>query len=320
MSNHATTYTIALAGFAVLGGTDGAPRTGNAQDTLAGATIASQTFATPTCQVVPGSRSLPDEIRETSGLARGRKHTSVFWTHNDGDQVDLYAIDASGAIVGRVRIEGIDVQDWEDLDAGPCPSGDCLFLSDTGDNSEERESITVFRIEEPDPGDGTASGAVALQARYPEGPADAEALFVSNDGVIHIVTKGRDGPVALYRFPEGASAGEGAGGAAPVTLERIRELFPASPANDERITGADISPDGKWVGIRSRSSLYFYPTETLLDPAADVDATVIDLRPLGEPQGEALHIDTDGTVWLTSEAENRDARPMLTSIRCTFPE
>lgn len=313
MSKHKAAYIVALAGFVTLGCADSSPGIGNAQDTLPGAAVASQASVAPTCQVAPGSRELPEEIRETSGLARGRKTANLLWTHNDGNRPELYGVDATGTVLSRVRVEGIELEDWEDLGTGPCASGDCLYLADTGDNSGERSHVTVYRIAEPDAGVSSVSGADALQARFPDGRWDTEAIFVTAEGAIHLVTKGREGPVALYRFPTTA----GPGGI--MTLERVRELFPAGPANEDRITGAAISPDGRWVGIRSNSSLYFYPAETLLAAGGQADPVVIDLRPLGEPQGESLSIDADGTVWLTSEAENRDTRPMLSSIRCTFP-
>lgn len=266
----------------------------------------------PVCEVTPNSIGLPDEVEETSGLALGRARPNVLWTHNDGGGAELYALDRDGQVLGQVMITGVTLDDWEDLGSGPCSDGHCLFIADTGDNDGEREQIAIYRVDEPVEGIETVN-AIAMHLRYPDGKWDAEAIFVVPDGDIHLVTKGREGAVVLYRVP--ASAGPDS----VATLERIRELFPATPANEDRITGGGISPDGLWVGIRSKSSLYFYPTQDLLDPDTPVEPTVIDLRPLGEPQGEALAIDADGTVWLTSEAENDDVEPLLSRIQCTFP-
>ena len=268
----------------------------------------------PVCGVAPGSIEIPQEIRETSGLVRGHVRPDVLWTHNDGSSPVLYALATDGSVLSRVTIEGVELEDWEDLGAGPCPESHCLFIADTGDNDGEREQVIVYRIAEPAPGVDVVGSAVALLLRFPDGSWDTEAIFITQDGTIHLVTKGREGPVALYRTPPSAASGE------LTTLERIRELFPASPANEDRITGGGISPDGRWVGIRSKSSLYFYPAESLLAGSGDApDPTVIDLRPLGEPQGESLAIDADGTVWLTSEAGSRDAEPLLSRIQCSFP-
>lgn len=285
---------------------------GNAREAVAATESEGSIAAAPTCEVVPGSVELPEEIRESSGLARGRTRADVLWTHNDGNRTELLGLGADGAVVARVHVDGITLEDWEDLGAGPCDSGNCLYLSDTGDNSGDRSSVTVYRIAEPAAGATSAGGAIGMQARYPDGRWDTEAIFVTADARVYLVTKGREGPVALYRFPSSSPA------SGMVVLERVRELFPASPAADDRITGAGISPDGRWVGIRSNSSIYFYPAAALLS-GGPAPPTVIDLRPLGEPQGEALTIDPDGTVWLTSEAEDKDARPMLSRIQCTFP-
>ena len=50
----------------------------------------------------------------------------------------------------------------------------------------------------------------------------------------------------------------------------------------------------------------------------ELTPTVVDLAPLQEDQGEGLALAADGTVWLTSEAENRRSRAALNSLRCSF--
>jgi hypothetical protein len=45
------------------------------------------------------------------------------------------------------------VTDWEDVAAGPCPGGRCLYVADIGDNTASRPSVTVYRVPEPRPGE-----------------------------------------------------------------------------------------------------------------------------------------------------------------------
>ena len=112
----------------------------------------------------------------------------------------LFALDSKGTVTGRVRLTGAKVEDWEAIALGPCPAGSCIYVGDIGDNEAERDRITVYRV--PEPEDAIASAtAEAIDASYPEGPHDAEALLVTPDGRLYVVTKGETGAVGLYRYP-----------------------------------------------------------------------------------------------------------------------
>lgn len=203
--------------------------------------------------------------------------------------------------------------DWEDMEAGACDAGACLYIGDIGDNGADRERITIYRVPEPDPGASETSRVAALHARFPDDARDAEGLFLLPSGELFVVTKGRRGAVELYRYPSPQRPGQ------TVVLERVRELFPEPEDGDDRVTGATASPDGRWVGIRTYRNLYLYRAADLVGSGA-AEPTVIDLSPLGEPQGEALAIAGDGTVWLSSEAENSRDQPRLARLQCTFPD
>jgi hypothetical protein len=270
-------------------------------------------LAAPVCRIADAALPLPDEVRESSGLARSARDPELFWTHNDaGSDPYLFALDGSGRLVQQVRVTGAELADWEDMDAGPCASGSCLFVGDIGDNDGDRERVTIYRLAEPGRGASESAGAEALHARFPEGPQDAESLFLLPSGDLFIVTKGRGGPVVLYRFPAPQQIGQVA------TLERVRELFPEPGEANDRVTGAGASPDGRWVGIRSYRKLYLFPSADLVGRGA-VEPTEVDLAPLNESQGESVVIADDGTVWLTSEAESRSSRSTLSRMSCTFP-
>src|SRR5690606_37241503 len=124
------------------------------------------------------------------------------WTHNDaGNDAELFAVDATGALVGRVQVSGVAAQDWEDIEFGPCAGGSCLYIADIGDHDAVRDHVTVYQVQEPEEGATEGTGAVALDARFADGPQDAEAFFVLPEGEAFLVTKGRTGPITLYRYP-----------------------------------------------------------------------------------------------------------------------
>jgi hypothetical protein len=261
------------------------------------------------CEVVQTGMTLPTEVRETSGLARSFRNPDLFWTHNDaGNQPVLFAIGADGRITQRVQVTGAELVDWEDIESAPCAEGACLFIGDIGDNDGARQRITMYRIAEPADG-ATTARAVALHARFPDGPRDAESLFADRAGNLFIVTKGREEDIALYRYPAPQRAGE------TVTLERVRTLFPQPRNNDDRITSATATPDGRWVAIRSYRSLYLYALAALTSGNA-AEPSVVDLAMLGETQGEAIVLADDGIMWTSSEADGDKALPRWSRSKC----
>jgi hypothetical protein len=263
------------------------------------------------CRAVSTS-VLPDVARESSGLAKSRTRPGVLWTHNDqGHASELFAIDESGRLLQRVRVP-VRAIDWEDIDAAACVGGSCVYVGDIGDNDGDRDTITIYRIAEPAAGATESGGAVALRARYPDGPEDAEALLALPTGDLFIVTKGRKHDIALYRYPAPPRPEQ------IVVLERVRALFPEPKDNDDRVTAATATPDGRWIGVRTYRTLYLYPATPLLSGAA-VRPTVVDLASFDEGQGEGLAMANDGTVWLSSEAENKRSRPQLRTLACAIP-
>jgi hypothetical protein len=261
-----------------------------------------------TCSIVTALQTIPAEVRETSGLTRGRVNKDVFWTHNDsGGEPELYAIGLDRRTKARVRLPGTTLLDWEDLEAGPCGNDYCLYIADIGDNAGRRHFVTIYEVVEaplPAPSFQVKS---TMHARYPDGPQDAEALFRLPSGELYIVTKGRQKSVRLYQIKPSGSE--------PTDMEVIRELMPQPRMEWDRITAASASPNGKWVAIRSYTTLFIYQTEELINGSGQPVITHL-LRSLGERQGEALTLDDDGTIWVTSEAEQGEHLPTIGQIRC----
>jgi hypothetical protein len=266
------------------------------------------------CSAVQPAMRLPAMVSETSGLAVSGVDPEILWTHNDrGNDPVLHAVSAQGALLGSVMVNGAELIDWEDIDAAPCASGTCLYIADIGDNDGARESVTIYEVAEPSPGDRSTATARALHARYPDGPHNAESIFILPGGDLYVVTKGDDGPIAVYRL---AKSQQGAAGA---VLELVREAMAQPRGRADLVTGAAASPDGSRVAIRSYGSLYIYAVDALVG-GGETTPLVIDLQSLGEPQGEGVAIANDGTVWLSSEAEDGDGSPLLSRLSCPVPQ
>ncbi len=224
----------------------------------------------------------------------------------------VFALDAHGAVTGRVQLTGAAVEDWEAIAVGPCPAGSCIYVADIGDNNAQRRSITIYRVPEPVASSGTAQVDGVFHASYPDGPHDAEALLVTPDGRLHIVTKGDTGPVSFYRFPADLRFRS-----RTMRLERVggpRDAKP--PARPDRVTDGAVSPDGQWTVLRTAGSLSFYRTADLLSGQWREAGHVV-LASLGEPQGEGVTFGSDNTLFLMGEGEGKKMPGTFARLTCT---
>jgi hypothetical protein len=275
------------------------------------------------CEVLEKGGALADGLAESSGLAESRTRRGVYWTHNDsGNESEVFAIAVDGRQLGRVKVEGAANRDWEDVAVGRCPAGvgDCLYLADTGANAlggggaakgGGQHAVRLAVLPEPHPG-APAARAREYQAVFAGEPADIEALALLPDGRIYLVSKGIGSEVELYRWPTPLVEGR------PATLERIRRLAPGAAEIGDRVTGASVSPNGKWVAVRTYAALAFFRTAELLGSGGPF--AQLDLEPLGEAQGEAVSLADDGTVVLTSEGPGHSLPGTIAHLRCVLPQ
>lgn len=297
---------------------------------------ASTREATGTCESAETVRELPGVIREASGVTRDPRDADVFWVHNDsGNPAELFAIDATGRLLGVVPLVDATSRDLEDIAAGPCGSESCLYLADIGDNLAVYSSVYVHRLPLPalpeagegNVQDGSPGASVLAPVRpeaswrlvYPGGARDAESLAIDGDaGVLVLVTKGREGLVELYTAK---LSGLRPGSEVPDTLRRVGRLpLPIGQSTGQFITGADLSPDGTRLAVRSYTTLYEFGWS---GPASFDTLTAPVHSPLvgaWEAQGEGVAWDDTGES-LMLVSEGRGGRPPVVSrIRCPAPE
>jgi hypothetical protein len=282
---------------------------------IAGSLVTSATSETrqPAVQCKPAATlQRVAELPEGSGLAASRRTPGRFWSHNDSGDPVLFALDSNGRVTGRLSISGATVEDWEAVAVGPCPSGSCIYVADIGDNEAERKQITVYRIAEPAEASGSAKVADIFHATYPDGSHDAEALLVTADGRLLIVTKGETGPVSLYRFPSELRS------ATTMRLERVGGARnPGSTAKTDRITDGTVSPDGRWIALRSTRALTFYRAADLL-AGNWREAGRVALGSVGEPQGEGVTFGSNDSVYLMSEGGGKKQPGVFARLTCTL--
>lgn len=254
-------------------------------------------------------------LRESSGVVASRRYPGLLWTINDsgGDPV-LFLTDTAGAALGVFPVRGASNVDWESLGRGPCGNRTCLVIGDTGDNSERRTMVTLYRMPEPD---SAARGrravgppAQSLSLSYPDGPHDVEALYVEPDGAVVLITKGRRGGVVSFRVPADAWGTPRAVTAVP--MDRLP--IPASLMTGRVVTDAAISADARRVVVRTYRDVYFFLRGPDGHLRADPDRPVCDIAGR-EPQGEGVDFWDQDTLVLTSERATFRAG-IITLLRC----
>lgn len=263
----------------------------------------------PGCVPLGPARSLPAEIRESSGLAWSGVDPDLLWTHNDsGGEAVLFGVRSDGTLVRRVPVRGASLVDWEDLEAARCEEGSCLWIADTGDNGERRRQPVLYQVPEPDPEGSEPVTATVFPIEFPDGPRDVEALFLLPGEGPYLITKGRNHPVTLYRYPLPLRSGE------RVRLEAVGTLGETVPSFGERVTGAGADPEGRFVAVRSLDSLFF------LTPRGggfvSLESASRSLRALEEPQGEAVAAGPDGRIALSSEGGPLGGAASLQILQC----
>ena len=288
------------------------------------------------CQVA--KRSLPlAGIAEASGVAASRRTAGLLWSHNDSGEPMLFAVSADGGVKGSIRVTGAQGGDWEAVAVGRCPQGSCVYIGDIGDNGGKRKDVTIYRVPEPAAAAKETATAESMRATYPDGPQDAEAMFVLPGGAVYIVTKGESGPVALYRLPQfrsgasaqlarvatvlDANADEGKGGRKGKGKNgkgKKSDNGNSGVPNSQKVTDAGASPDGRWIALRTHDAITFFAASELT--AGKVrEAFRYDVSGLGEAQGEGVALGANGVVWLTSEGGGKAKPGTLARLSCKLP-
>jgi hypothetical protein len=268
-----------------------------------------QPQSAPACRPAAPIVRLP-ELPEASGLAAGTAASTRLWAHNDSGEPELFAIEQDGRVAGRVSLSGARLEDWEALASAPCGNQRCLYVGDIGDNSADRAEVVIYRVPEPSAPEGTTAVTGVFRASYPDGPQDAETLLATPDGRLFIVTKGSTGGIALYRFPDATPDDQKV-----MRLERVSALGGDEVDTEAQVTDGAVSPDGRWVVLRTSRQLTFYRATEFFGGGWTA-AQRIDLEAVGEPQGEAVTFGPADAVYLAGEGGGGSRPGTLALLSC----
>ena len=282
-----------------------------------------------TCGPAKIVATLPESIKEASGIARDPRRDDLFWLHNDSkNETVLFGVDTTGVVLITARVPGVTNRDIEDIAIGRCGSESCLYLGDIGDNRARYPTVRVHRIPLPDlPGTGSGNGVAiggndqvltplaTWELDYPDGPRDAEGLVIDDSREqLSIITKGRRGEVVLFSV-DLAELEQSDG--STITLRRIgRLMIPIGGGIQQLVTAADLSPDGTSLAVRSYSSLYLLPWSGADHQDTAAVPFSAPLFAALEPQGEGVAWGAEGEVMYLASEGRAGRPPQLSRIRC----
>ena len=215
-------------------------------------------------------------ITESSGLAVD-EGAGGYWTVNDsGDSAVAYRLNTAGKVVGTLKYDAAPI----DVEAVALHDGR-LYVADIGDNSSDRESVTVYYFDSARPDNRTVDYN-SYDFTYPDGPHDAEGLLVDESGRLFVVTKDAEGSVyAAPREPKRSGTNE---------LTRVGSAPPA-------VTDGTFLPGGE------RIALLTYGSIAVLDAKS--------YKPIGyttipaQRQPESLTVSLDGSSLLVGSEGKR---------------
>nr|WP_089301327.1 hypothetical protein [Haloechinothrix alba] len=238
-----------------------------------------------------------ERLHSLSGLAADGRH---WYAVNDGGtRLEVYVL-GRDCRVRDVITAGTDPFDVEDLARAPDGT---LWLSDTGDNRRQRDTVALHELR-PD-GDATL-----YRLTYPDGPHDAEALVLDHEGVPHIVTKSVTGNAGVYR------PGDVLSSPGPTPLEKVATVAigstdtqggPVGTLGTLTVTGGATGADGTVVVLRTYTDAYLYAAPDR-DVVAALQREPVRVPLPDEPQGEAVAVEPDGTMLSTSEGVGQPVR------------
>lgn len=231
------------------------------------------------------------QVDEASGMADSRSQPGNVWVAEDGgNPTALALLGHDGVVKGKINVPSVANRDWEELASGPGPRDgvNYLYIGEIGDNNANHETCQIYRFPEPASLQTPITQVERINFRYPDGPRDAEAMFVdpaTKD--IYIISK-RETKVRLYSLPYPQDVNQ-------VTVAKAYGELPIT-----FVTAAAISPDGTELLVRTYTQVYYYKRnagQSISDALQLSNSRQLTVR--AEPQGEAICFDRDNKGFFT---------------------
>ena len=248
-----------------------------------------------------------DALTESSGLAVSNRAEDHFWSHNDsGDKARLFAFDRDGKNTGDCRLKNAESIDWEDMASFVQDGTSRLIVADCGDNNAKRKSISLYILAEPNPKRSTKIESYhEMIIKYPDGACDCEAIAVDThrEQIVMVAKRVIGGaPVYVAPLPNKlllrATDTKQKRSVSELTAKRIGSL------KISLVSAMDLDAETGDIWVVNYFSAYQYRcTDRNQTLTAQFSGKVQSLPLPNWKQIEAIAVDRDQRVWVTSEGE-----------------
>ncbi|KAL3895752.1 MAG: hypothetical protein SGCHY_004514, partial [Lobulomycetales sp.] len=187
------------------------------------------------------ARMKNSKLTEISGISRSSKDKTL-WMHNDsGDQARIFAVDTSnGETVAEAQLRDVRAADFEDITF----NDGVVFVGDIGDNARKRNTISIYRFDEPSLDTDSTVSSERFKFSYPGRKQNSEALMIDPiSGGLFLISK-ESTRASLFEIPIGKSDQL----IEHQVLKGIREA----------VTGADISQDGSEILVVGMDTVFLF--------------------------------------------------------------
>ncbi len=272
------------------------------------------------CGVVSSDLGLP----EISGIACSRVTPGYIWMQSDDYEDRIIATTERGKMLAaKVKFSKRIRWDWEDMSGGVFNGKNYLFIGAFGDNEETDGNYHIVYFEEPaiDPANPNINITPSdIKYVYPDGKKhNAEALMYDNvEQVIYIITKVYYNVCQVFSLPMSLDYGD-----EQQTLTYVCDLGVKSDLGESSngkpfkgfhlVTGADISPDGKYILIKNHNNIVAVWSWVLLFTREEGESVAETLKRQTHPeplycyeyewQGEAICWLDSTTFYTTSDSD-----------------
>jgi len=286
-----------------------------------------------------GTLDISKNIIEVSGIACSRVTPGYIWMQSDETEKYIIATDAKGAERAmKVNFNKTIRWDWEDMSGGVYNGTNYLFIGAFGDNEENGGNYSIVYFEEPAIDPATPEITITpnqIKYVYPDGKKhNAEALMYDNvDQVIYVITKVYYDVCQVFSIPFRLDYGT-----ETQTLTYVCDLGVRADLGEHSenkpykgfhlVTGADISPNGKYILIKNHNNIVATYSWILLWERQEGESVAQTLKRERHPQplkcysyewqGEAICWLDNDVFYTTSDAD--DGNPPIYIYTRPYPE
>jgi len=107
---------------------------------------------------------LPNSLEENSGI-QNYPSNSLWVIEDNGNKDEIYQVNLQGKITKTFKVKNAKNNDWEDL--AKDKEGN-LYIGDFGNNTNDRKSMTIYKLPNPEKEKGDKVEAEKIEFTYPE--------------------------------------------------------------------------------------------------------------------------------------------------------